>query len=129
MDSTNTINNFRKTVIGPHTSLLVYVTIKCSCLSELWKPFSTVVVHVNVFGKHVTWQFYCHSTFSILSSIVYKPCLKNTCCFIDSNILLIFSCTLIQNRTEWTSMATYEPHHEKTGFLHMRKQRCRSAVQ
>ena len=23
----------------------------------------------------------------------------------------------------------YEPRHEETGFLHMRKQRCRSAVQ
>ena len=27
------------------------------------------------------------------------------------------------------ALKSYEPHHEKTGFLHMRKQRCRSAVQ
>ena len=28
-----------------------------------------------------------------------------------------------------TGILRYEPHHEKTGFLHMRKQRRRSAAQ
>ena len=37
-------------------------------------------------------------------------------------------CFQICKKRVFSRHISYEPHHEKTGFSHMRKQRCRSAV-
>ena len=35
-------------------------------------------------------------------------------------------CDMHEKKREYKKVLTYEPRHEKTGFLHMRKQRRRS---
>ena len=83
------------------------------------------------FNNDVIWHFISRSSLSLTAPPICSVVLHKQTDTIDmykidfQNYVVFLYITMVES----ISLFLYEPHHEKTGFLHMRKQRRRSAVQ
>ena len=70
--------------------------------------------------------------FKVISNVTLNYHQLASCLYSETNIFPIISWLVQQSKdatyTSPPSIETYEPRYEKTGFLHLRKQRRRSAV-